>query len=203
MGKPWTAPHDLSKHVPPSSSASRQTDGRVARRARVPLKRACHRRDTQSEDMDAFLAKGLGSRQAYKHGLPICFTMGAHPFLQALPHEETRLSLLRPLVSRRRLADPHCGRHAAAIHRTGGRGRADRHRRCLLPRPPLRPPAGLALPAAGRHRRAHPPHRDRHCRHQHALREPAVHGGRCRRRRPDRRRPPAAGHQPRLARTGH
>ena len=37
MGKPWTAPHDLSKHVTPSSSASRQTDGRAERGAKHQL----------------------------------------------------------------------------------------------------------------------------------------------------------------------
>lgn len=36
IGKPWAAPHDLSKHLAPSSSASRQTDGRAERRARCP-----------------------------------------------------------------------------------------------------------------------------------------------------------------------
>ena len=34
MGKPWAAPHDLSKHVAPSSSASRQTDVRTEWRAK-------------------------------------------------------------------------------------------------------------------------------------------------------------------------
>ena len=44
--------------------------------------------------------------------------------------------------------------------------------------------------------------RDRHRGHRHALREPAVHGGGCRRGRPHRRRTPATRHQPRLARAG-
>ena len=45
-------------------------------------------------------------------------------------------------------------------------------------------------------------HRDRHRGHRHALREPDVHGGGRRQRRPHRRRAPAARHQPRLARAG-
>ena len=45
-------------------------------------------------------------------------------------------------------------------------------------------------------------HRDRHRRHRHALREPAVHGRGGRRRRPDRRRQTAARHQPRITRDG-
>ena len=61
---------------------------------------------------------------------------------------------------------------------------------------------GLALPAARRGRRQDQPDRDRHGRHRHALREPALHGRGCRRGRPHRRRPPAARHQPRLARAG-
>ena len=37
MGKTWAARHDLSKHVAPSSSASRQTDGRAERGAKHQL----------------------------------------------------------------------------------------------------------------------------------------------------------------------
>ena len=69
-------------------------------------------------------------------------------------------------------------------------------RRRLRAGAPLRPPAGLAVPAAGRHGRAHQPDRARHRRHRHALREPALHGrGGCGGR-PAQRRPAAARRQP-------
>ena len=55
------------------------------------------------------------------------------------------------------------------------------------------------FPAAGRDRRAHEPDRDRHRRHRHALREPALHGRGGGGRRPDQRRPAPARDQPRLA----
>ena len=93
-------------------------------------------------------------------------------------------------------------RRAAAIDRARRRRRGARRRRRLFPRPSLRPPARLAVPAARGLRRAHQAHRDRHRGHRHALREPALHGGGRRRRRPHRRRPPAARHLPRLARAG-
>ena len=100
------------------------------------------------------------------------------------------------------LADPLGVRRAAAVHRPRRRGRGARRRRRLLPRAPLRPAAGLAVPAARRRRRPHQQDRDRHRRHRHALREPAVHGRGRRRRRPDRGRPAAARHQPRLTGAG-
>ena len=53
-----------------------------------------------------------------------------------------------------------------------------------------------------RGRRADQAHRDRHRGHRHALREPDVHGGGRRLCRRHQRRPPAARHQPRLARAG-
>ena len=62
---------------------------------------------------------------------------------------------------------------------------------------------GVAVPTAGGDRRAHQAHRDRDGRHRHALREPALHGRGCRRRRPHLGWPPAARHQPRVARAGH
>ena len=80
--------------------------------------------------------------------------------------------------------------HPVDRARRGGRG-AGRGRR-VLPRPPLRPAARLAVPAPRGDRRAHEAHRDRHRRHRHALREPALHGRGRRRRRPHRRRPAAA-----------
>ena len=61
------------------------------------------------------------------------------------------------------------------------------------------------VPPARRGRRAHEPHRDRHRRDRHALREPALHGRGRRRRRPDRRAAgcswgSAAGHRSRSSR---
>ena len=93
-------------------------------------------------------------------------------------------------------------RRAAAVDRAGGRGRGARRRRRLLPGASLRPPARLAVSAAGGVRRADEADRDRHRGHRHALREPDLHGGGRRRRRPHRRRASAARHQPRLARAG-
>ena len=77
-----------------------------------------------------------------------------------------------------------------------GRGRG------LFPRPPLRPPARLALSVAGGRRRQDQPHRDRHRGHRHALRESALYGRGCGRSRPHRWRAAATRHQPRLARAG-
>ena len=85
--------------------------------------------------------------------------------------------------------------------RRGGRGPGRRRR--VLPRPSLRPAAGVAVPAPGGDRRPDEAHRDRDGRHRHALREPAVHGRGRRRRRPHRGRSAAARDQPRLARAGH
>ena len=117
-------------------------------------------------------------------------------------HETHRLPLLRPLDAIAAVADALGVRCAAAIDRARRRGRGARRRRGLFPRPSLRPPARLAVPATGGVRRADEADRDRHGGHRHALREPAVHGGGRRRRRSHRRRPPAARHQPRLARAG-
>ena len=117
-------------------------------------------------------------------------------------YEKHRLPLLRPLDAVAAVADAVGVRRAAAIDRPCRRGRGARRRRRLFPRASLRPPARLAVPAAGGRRRADQAHRDRHRGHRHALREPALHGGGRRRRRPHRRRPPAARHQPRLARAG-
>ena len=92
---------------------------------------------------------------------------------------------------------------AAAVDRACRRGGRARRGRRLLPGAPLRAAARLAVPAARGGGRADEADRDRHRRHRHALREPALHG-RGRRAPPTyRRRPAAARHQPRLTRAGH
>ena len=101
-----------------------------------------------------------------------------------------------------RLGDALGLRRAAPVDRPGRGGGGGGGRRRLLPGAPLRPPAGLAVPAARRRRCAHEPHRDRHRRDRHALREPALHGRGRRRRRPDLGRPAAARHQPGITGAG-
>ena len=59
------------------------------------------------------------------------------------------------------------------------------------------------FPLLARDRRPHEPHRDRHRRHRHALREPAVHGRGRRRGGHHRGRAAPAGHQPGVAGAGH
>ena len=115
---------------------------------------------------------------------------------------EARVPLVRPLAPVAPVAHPHRPGGAAADHRARRGRRGDRHRRRLRAGPPLRPSARLAVPVAGGHRGPDQPHRDRHRRHRHAVREPAVHGrgGGCGG--PDRRRPSPAGDQPGLARAG-
>ena len=101
-----------------------------------------------------------------------------------------------------RLADAVGVGCVAAVDRPGGGRRGAGRRRRILPGTPLRAAAGIPVPAAGGDRRAHQPDRDRHGRHRHALREPAVHGGGRRRGPPHIRRPPPAGDQPRFAGAG-
>src|SRR5207237_3060667 len=69
-------------------------------------------------------------------------------------HETHRLPLLRPLDAIAAVADALRVRCAAAIDRARRRGRGARRRRGLFPRPSLRPPARLAVPATGGLRRA-------------------------------------------------
>ena len=64
MGKTRTAPHDLSKHLAPSSSASRQTDGRAERGAKHQLwtrlrSRNCYLPGTTTNTNQS--ASGLGT----------------------------------------------------------------------------------------------------------------------------------------------
>ena len=88
------------------------------------------------------------------------------------------------------------------VARAGCRCRGGGRRRGVLPRSPLRAAARIAVSAVGGGRRADVENRDRHGRHRHALREPALHGRGRRRRRPHRRWSAAAGHQPRVAGAG-
>ena len=116
--------------------------------------------------------------------------------------EEDRVSVLRPLDGVAVVAGALRLRRADPVARAGRRGRGGGRRRRVLPRAPLRAPARIAVSAARGGRRADVEDRDRHRRHRHALREPALHGRGRRRRRPPRRRSAAAGHQPRVAGAG-
>ncbi|CAA9335347.1 MAG: Alkanal monooxygenase alpha chain, partial [uncultured Friedmanniella sp.] len=116
--------------------------------------------------------------------------------------EEDRLPELRALDRLAALAGALRRGRAAPVHRPGGRRRGARGRRCVLPRAPLRAAARLAVPPAGRDRCPHQPHRDRHRRHRHALREPALHGRGRGRRRPHLGRPAPARDQPRVTGAG-
>ena len=116
--------------------------------------------------------------------------------------EEDRVPVLRPLVGVAVVAGALRLRRADPVARAGRRGRGGGRRRGLLPGAPLRAPARIAVPAPRGGRRADVEDRDRHRRHRHALREPALHGRGRRRRRPPRRRPAAARHQPRVAGAG-
>ncbi len=116
--------------------------------------------------------------------------------------EEDRVSLVRALVRIAVFPGAVGLGLAGPVDRAGRGRRGARWRRRVLPGPPLRPAAGVAVPAAGGDRGAHQADRDRHRRDRHALREPPVHGRGRRRRGPHRRWPPPARHQPRLARAG-
>ena len=117
--------------------------------------------------------------------------------------EEDRVPVVRALVGLAVFAGPFGLGCAHPVDRACGGRRGAGCRRCLLPGPPLRPAARLAIPAPCGDRRSHQAHRDRDGRHRHALREPAVHGRGRRCRGPHRGRPPAARDQPRLTRAGH
>src|SRR5581483_9110662 len=69
--------------------------------------------------------------------------------------EADRLSLVRSLAAGAVVADAHGERRAAADGRARGRGGGDRNRRRVRARAPLRPPAGVAVPAACGDRRPH------------------------------------------------
>ncbi len=116
--------------------------------------------------------------------------------------EEHWISLVRALVDRAGFAGAVGVGLAAAVDRARGRGRGAGGRRRLLPRAPLRAAARLPVPAARGGRREDQQDRDRHGRHRHALREPAVHGRGRRRGRSHRGRSPSARHQPRVTRAG-
>ena len=122
---------------------------------------------------------------------------------RSLKREEHRLPVLRSLEPLAAVADAVGVRCPPPVDRAGGGGRGGGCGRRVLPRAPLRAPARLAVPAAGRRRRAHQPDRAGHGRHRHALREPALHGRGRRSGGPDRRRPAPARHQPGLTGAGH
>ena len=116
--------------------------------------------------------------------------------------EEDRVPVFRSLVGVAVVAGALRLGLAAPVDRTGGRRRGAGRGRRVLPRAPLRPAARVAVPAARGDRRADVEDRDRHRRHRHALREPALHGRGRRRGRPHRRRAAAARHQPRVTGAG-
>ena len=99
--------------------------------------------------------------------------------------EEDRLPVVRTLVGIAPLARALGLGRAHPVDRARRGGRVSGCRRCVLPRPPLRPATCVAVPAPGGDRRSHRAHRDRDRRRRHALREPALHGRRCWRGRPD------------------
>src|SRR5690349_15703660 len=89
---------------------------------------------------------------------PVCD--GATPVSTPRPaHEKDRLSLLRPLDAVGPVADAVGRRRPLAVHRSRRRGGGARCRRGLFPRPSLRPPARLALPASRRGGGTDEPHR--------------------------------------------
>ena len=97
------------------------------------------------------------------------------------PPEADRLPLVRRMAPDRR-GDELAGRRGPTDARARrGRG-GDRYRRRVRARPSLGTPAVGAVPAPRRDRRSDQPDRDRHRRHRHAVREPALHGGGRRRR---------------------
>ena len=117
--------------------------------------------------------------------------------------EKDRIPLIRTLVGFAVLPGALGIGRAPPVDRARGSRRGSGGRRRLLPRPPLRAAARVAVPAPGGHRGADEADRDRHGGDRHALREPAVHGRGRRCRRPHRRWSAAARDQPRLARAGH
>src|SRR5882672_6737431 len=98
--------------------------------------------------------------------------------------EEDRIPVVRALVELAVFGGAVGGGLTDPVDRASRGGRGSRGRRCLLPGPPLRPAARVALPASGCDRRPDEADRDRDRRYRHALREPAVHGRGRRRRRP-------------------
>ena len=114
--------------------------------------------------------------------------------------EEDRFLVLRPLVAVTVVACAFRVRRADAVARVGSCRRGSWRGWCVLPRPPLRSPARLTVPAACRRRRSDVEDRDRDRGHRHALREPVLHGGGRRGGRPPRRWPATARHQPGVAR---
>ena len=105
MGQPWAARHDLSKHVAPSSSASRQTDGRAERGAKHQLwtrlrSRNCYLPGTATNTNQS--APGLGTstgdfwkrsgqhepRKVSGHGAPFIEAV----FQQANAYQRSRYS---------------------------------------------------------------------------------------------------------------
>ena len=118
----------------------------------------------------------VGERRARRGTDPRWAAPRCHGRAIASCGEEDRVPVVRALVGGAVLAGAERVRCPAAVHRAGRRRRGARGRRRVLPGAPFRPSARLAVSAAGRDRGTHEEDRDRHRRHRHALREPAVHG---------------------------
>ena len=142
--------------------------------------------------------RGLRSRRASRS-----VDSGTASGLIESPGEEDRVPVVRALVRLAVFAGAIGGRRPHPVDRARRGRRGPGRGRRLLPGPPLRPAAGVAVPVAGGDRRPNQADRDRHRGHRHALREPAVHGRGRGCGRPDRRWSPPARDQPGLAGAGH
>src|SRR5439155_5850531 len=88
--------------------------------------------------------------------------------------EEDRVPRVRALVGVALLAGAIRVGRTDPVDRARGGGRGPWRRWRLLPGPPLRPAAGVAVPTPGGNWRPDQARRDRHRRDRYALREPAV-----------------------------
>ena len=195
MSSPWSEPpgspaptrwHGVKTDALKAQPAHRHRDDHGQDRLESPVRRARGPQSLPPADCGPPSSRAgiTGSRRP-----ALCEGMSAMA-------EADRVPVLRALAAHPGLAGADRPGRARAERRAGGRRRGARRRRRLRAGAPLRPAAGLAVPAAGGDGRAHQPHRDGHRRHRHALREPAVHGRGGRGRRPAQRRPAAARRQP-------
>ena len=97
----------------------------------------------------------VGERRARRGTDPRWAAARCHGRAIASCGEEDRVPVVRALVGGAVLAGAERVGRAAAVDRAGRRRRGARGRRRVLPRAPLRPPARVAVSAAGRDRRAH------------------------------------------------
>src|SRR4051812_4488531 len=90
-------------------------------------------------------------------------------------HEKDRLSVLRSLERVAPLRDANRARRLAAIDRARRGRRATRRRWRVLPRSPLCAAARVTVSASRRGGSQDEPHRDRNCRHRHAVRKSVLY----------------------------